>query len=227
MRTALLASALAVCSLRMCAQAPLPADPEIRIEFEHPGELPAHWTLIIHPDGSGHFHTVPEDPAHPRQNDEDQRIPDLPDIDRDVQLSARYARRAFETARRHKYFNEECESRQKVAFTGWKKLSYQGQDGSGSCRFSFASDKEIRALSDSLRSVVETIVSGERIKLFLQYDRLGLDKEMEGLWSDLAESRAAQIGSIREILDRLCDDPRVLERVKKRARMMLARIDDE
>jgi hypothetical protein len=226
MRTAFLAFALTAWALPVCAQVPAPADPEFRIEFEHPGTSPAHWTLIIHPDGSGHFHSLPGEPPQ-LHGMENQRILDLPEIDRDIHLSARYARRVFDVARRHKYFNEECENRQKVAFSGWKRLSYQGQDGSGSCRFNSGRDKEINALSDSLLSVEETILYGERMKLLLQYDRLGLDTEMEGLWAAVEESRAEQIGSIREVLDRLCDDPRVLERVKKRARMLLARIGEE
>lgn len=226
MRTALLASALALWALHACGQASAPVGPEVRIEFEHPGESPSNWTLILQPDGSGHFHALPVSP-HSGQGTENQRIPNLPEIDHDIHVSARYARHVFEIARRHNYFNEECESRQKVAFSGWKKLSYQGSDGSGSCRFNSARDKEIGALADSLLSVEETIVFGERLLLLLQYDRLGLDTEMESLWSAAEESRAEQIGSIREILDRICNDPRVLERVKKRARMLLARINEE
>jgi hypothetical protein len=222
-----LASALTMWALQACGQAAPPAGAEIQIEFEHPGMSPAHWTMIIHPDGSGHFHALPRNPPQQFENTENRRIPDLGEIDRDVNLSERYARRVFDVAQRHKYFNEECESRQKVAFSGWKKLSYQGQDGSGSCRFNYGADKEINALSDSLLSVEETIIFGERLKLYLQYDRLGLDTEMEGLWAAAEDSRAEQFGSIRDILDRLCSDPRVLERVKKRARMLLARIDDE
>jgi hypothetical protein len=60
----------------------------------------------------------------------------------------------------------------------------------------------------------------------LLHDRLGLDKETEALVESAADGRAQQIGSIRDILERLAEDPAVLERVKRRARMLLSKADN-
>jgi len=204
------------------------ADPVFEMEFTHPALTPGHWTLTLHPDGSGHFHSERRDPATPvEESSENARIATPPDIDRDIELSARFTRRVFDTARRHRFFNEECESHLKVAFTGWKKLSYRGPDGVGSCRFSYGQDKEIEALGGSLLSVAEAIATGERLRLLLQHDRLGLDREMENLAVADADGRVEQLGVIRGILESVRDDPRVMERVKKRARLLLAHADEE
>ena len=56
----------------------------------------------------------------------------IPDVNRDVQLSPGFAAAAFQTARQHAWFNQSCESHMKVAFQGWKTLSYTGPDGKGS-----------------------------------------------------------------------------------------------
>ena len=146
----------------------------------------------------------------------------LPAVDRDIQVSARFAERVFDAAQRHNWFSEPCESHLKVAFQGWKMLSYSGPQGSGSCTFNYSRDKEIEGLGDSLEAVAETILEGARLEMLLQHDRLGLDAEMEFLTDAVANGRAQQICAIREILERLAQDDGVLERVRKRAGALLA-----
>jgi hypothetical protein len=150
---------------------------------------------------------------------------DAPNVDRDVQLSPSFAAHLFDIAQHHKLFNQDCESHLKVAFQGWKNLSYSGPDGSGSCTFNFSKDKEIEALGDSLEAVAQTILEGQRLEILLQHDRLGLDKEMEFLVDAAGDGRAQQICAIREILVRLAQDDEVMERVRKRARWLLAQGD--
>ena len=108
-----------------------------------------------------------------------------------------------------------------MAFQGWKTLTYTGPQGQGSCTFNYSKDKEIQDLGDSLEAVAETILEGARMELLLQHDRLGLDAEMEFLVEAVGDGRAQQVCVIREILGRLAQDDTVLERVRKRARMLL------
>jgi hypothetical protein len=147
---------------------------------------------------------------------------EAPNVDRDIRVSAEFAGRVFETTRQHQLFNSGCESHLKVAFQGWKKLSYSGPDGAGGCAFNYSKDKEIQALGDSLVAVASAIVEGARLETLLQHDRLGLDKETEYLMEAAGDGRVQQIGTIRGILERLAEDPEVMERVRKRARVLLA-----
>ena len=143
-------------------------------------------------------------------------------MDRDIHLSAQFAGRVFEVAQRHGWFNAACESHLKVAFQGWKTLTYTGPKGQGSCTFNYSKDKELQDLGDSLEAVSTTILEGARLELLLQHDRLGLDQEM-GFLSDAAgDGRAQELCAIREILERLVQDDGVLERVRKQARSLLA-----
>jgi hypothetical protein len=147
---------------------------------------------------------------------------DPPDVDRDIQVSAEFAERVFLTARNHNWFNVGCESHLKVAFQGWKKLSYSGPGGHGACTFNYSKDKEIQALGDSLVGVAETLREGARLEMLLQHDRLGLDHETEYMTEAAKDGRLLQIGAIRDILERLEGDQEVLERVRKRARVLLS-----
>ena len=213
MRALLLALAASVLAL------PMYGDPGtlLRVDFSNPGLTPSHWTLVIHPDGSGHFHadrgTAPAGPLLAMEP---------VSVDRDVHLSKAFADRVFQTVHREHLLKGECDSHLKVAFQGWKKLSYSGPDGQGTCEFNYAKNKEIQSLGDSLVAVASTIIEGARLELLLQHDPLGLDKEMEFLVEASDDRRLQQICAIRGILERLEDDQDVMERVRKRARLLLA-----
>lgn len=198
------------------------ADPVVQVDFTNAALSPSHWTLTLHPDGSAHFRS-----EHGGAPPEGSPLITAPDVDRNLRLSAPFTAHVFETARRHKFFNEACESRLKVAFQGSKRLTYTGPDGQGSCEFNYSKDKEIETLGDALVSAASTIVEGARLVKLEQHDRLGLDQEMEMLVEGSADGRFAEMGAIREILVHLAEDDAVLERVRKRARMLLARADQE
>lgn len=194
--------------------------PVITVEFSNPALSPSHWKLTVHPDGSGHFVSEMGKPS-----------PDarggmyVPNVDRDVQLSAKFTSSVFATARQHAWFNQQCESHMKVAFQGWKSLSYKGPEGEGSCTFNYSKDKQIEALGDSFQAVAQTILEGVRLELLLQHDPLGLDKEIDSLALAAHDGRAQQICTIRSILERLAEDDQVMAMVRKQARSLLAKAE--
>jgi hypothetical protein len=188
----------------------------VQVDFTDDQLNPSHWTLTLQADGSGHFTS-----QMGKTPEGDTQSVDAPSVDRDVQLSAGFIAHVFSVAHRHNLFNQGCESHLKVAFEGWKKFSYTGPGGSGSCTFNYSKDKEIEELGGSFQAVAETIVEGARLEKLLQHDRLGLDKEMGYLVDAAGSGRALEICTIRQILVRLADDDDVLERVRKRARFLL------
>lgn len=214
-----LAAAIAVAVLPPTAhgQAGTSTDGVFTVEFTNPGLSPSHWTLTLHRDGTGHFRAERGQPLPTGKAEMD-----APDEDRNIRLSRNFADRVFQTAQQHNWFNQNCESHLKVAFQGWKKLSYSGPEGQGSCTFNYSQDKQLQALGDSLLGVAETLHEGARLELLLQHDRLGLDREMEYITDGAKDGRMRQLCAIKDILQRLADDDEVLERVRKRARILLA-----
>lgn len=194
--------------------------PTIGMKFSNPGLNPSDWSIEFRPDGSGHFKSQRGTAAGG-----DMRLMEAPDIDRDIHLSPKFAEHAFQVAQKHKLFNAECESHAKVAFQGTKTLRYEGTQGQGSCAFNYSRDAEIQELGDSLVAVATTVIEGARLEMLLQHDPLGLDKEIQTVQDAAGDGRAQQICSIREILERLSDDPAVMERVRKRAKALLARAE--
>jgi hypothetical protein len=194
------------------------AAPSVEMDYSNPGLTPAHWVLALHADGSGHFRSERGNaPVDPSQGFEPANI------DRDIQVSAEFAARVFATVHQARNLSSDCESHMKVAFQGWKQLTYSGPDGTGSCRFNYSKDKQIQSLGESLVAVASTVVEGARLEILLEHDRLGLDKEMDYIMEAASDGRVQQIGAIRPILERLADDPAVMERVRKHAKALLAR----
>ncbi|HUX27184.1 MAG TPA: hypothetical protein VMV39_00285 [Terracidiphilus sp.] len=194
----------------------------LRMEYTNPALEISNWTLEFHADGRGHFHADRDRSTAPKPETIEPTT-----VDRNIALSPAFAERMFALARRQRYLNVECESRMKVAFQGWKTLSYRGPDGEGSCRFNYSREKDIQAMGDALVGVASTLVEGARLELLLAHEPLGLDREMEYIVGAYKDGRLRQIFAIQGILERLAEDPAVMERVRKQARLLLAREDRE
>lgn len=218
MKTAVLLFLVLASPLAVRTQSSPAADPEIQVDFSNPGLSPPQWTLILHPDGTAHFRS--ETGKAPSGGLKEIEVPSL---DEDVQLTPEFAGNLFATAKRSKWFNLPCESHIKVAFQGWKTITYSGPNGHGSCTFNYSKDREIQAMGDSLQAVALTILEGARLQILLQHDPLGLDQEMTFLVEAVGDGRAQQVCAIRSTLERLAQDDSVLERVRKEARELLAR----
>lgn len=189
----------------------------LRVDFSNPGLTPSKWSLELRPDGRAHFHS---DPGEKTATELHVIEPGV--VDKDIQLTRNFADRMFGVARHRKLFVDGCESHLKVAFQGWKKISYEGPEGKGECEFNYSKSKDIQEMGDSFVAVATTIIEGARLELLLQHDPLGLDKEMEFLKEASDDGRVQQVCAIQPILSKLVDNPDVMERVRKRARMLLA-----
>ena len=63
----------------------------VRVDFSNPGLYPANWTLVLHPDGTGHFHAE----GGNKPGDESGTI--FPaNVDRDVTLSSDFTNHVFQ-----------------------------------------------------------------------------------------------------------------------------------
>jgi hypothetical protein len=194
--------------------------PQFRVDYSNPGIAPSNWTLTIYPNGSGHFHS-----ERGKAPEADPPAMEAPNVDRDIRLSAEFADHVFEEAQSRAPHDKECESHLKVAFQGWKKLTFSRPGGGWSCEFNYSRDKQIQALGDSMVAVAGTILEGARLESLLQHDRLGLDQELEFVSDGLGDGRLMQICAISDILERLANDEEVMDRVRKRARILLAKAE--
>jgi hypothetical protein len=187
-----------------------------QIDYTNARLTPSHWQLKLNPDGSGQFDAEGGQPSQ-----EDAKAILAGDVHRPVQLSAAFTESVFTTARTRRLFAFPCESHLKVAFQGIKRLSYSGPEGSGECEYNYSKDKEIESLGNSLIAMEFTILSGARMEKLLQHDRLGLDEELDNLVNAAQAGNAVELGTIRETLTRVASDEQVMERARRKARLLL------
>ncbi|WP_109485162.1 hypothetical protein [Occallatibacter savannae] len=209
---------LALLAVSLGIAAPAQQDAKVQVEFSNVALYPSNWTLLLRPDGTGHFHA--EGGTRPTDYPETM-FPGK--IDRDVRLSSEFTARIFQTVHMDKILKNKCESHLKVAYQGTKKIHYSGPDGEGGCEFNYSTNKQIQELGESLIAVGQTLIEGARLEILYQHDPLGLDKAIQYVVEATGDGRMQEISTIRNILERLEDDPRVLDRVRKQARMLLAR----
>lgn len=217
------AAALALCCVPAAGQlpsSPAVTAPTIVFDYSNPGLSPSHWVLTLHPDGSGHYTSETNNKVASAGDEMN-----LPSVNRDIRVSPKFAASIFDAALQKAWFQKDCDSHMKVAFQGWKKISYSGPDGAGSCAYNYSKDKVIQSIGDSMQAVSMTILEGVKLEMLLQHDPLGLDKEINGLVSAAHEGRAQQLCAISEILQRLAQDDHVMDMVRKQARILLAQAD--
>jgi len=188
----------------------------VQVEFTNSRLTPSHWKLALNPDGSGQFDA---DGGQPTAADQNQLL--VKEVHRPIQLSPEFTGEVFSVARDRKLFNFPCESHMKVAFQGTKRFSYSGPEGSGACEFNYSKDKRIQQLSDSFMAVENTLIIGARLEKLLQHDRLGIDREMENLATSAHDHSSIELGTIRETLTTIATDEQVLERARRKARLLL------
>jgi hypothetical protein len=207
----------AVVAAQQPAASPADSPAAIEVQVTNPGVAPPLWKLSLDENGRGQF-DAEAGPPHSAVKDEIV----LGEIHRPVQFSPGFTAHVFAVARERKFFAFPCEGHMKVAFQGTKRLSYTGPDGSGACEYNYSRDKAIQELGESFMAVETTLLFGARLEKLLQHDRLGLDQAMEDLAAAVHSGSAIEVGAIRETLDRIASDDEVLERARRKARLLLA-----
>jgi hypothetical protein len=196
-----------------------PGDPQVGFRYENAQLQPAKYSLVVHEDGSGHYHS---EPGSTPPADTPSYHPLAQAQDRPIRLSPPMVEKIFSTARSAKFFANGCEEpKSKIAFQGTKELSYQGPDGKGSCTYNWPKSVSLQKLTAIFESIAFTLEEGRRLDIEHKHDRLGLDAELGDLSEGVKEGRALEIQNIRSTLQEIIDDDTVMERVRSRAGKLL------
>jgi hypothetical protein len=145
-----------------------------------------------------------------------------------VNISATTVDRIFSLGKKLDRFNVTCASKAKnVADTGTKTLSYSAADGTGSCTYNYSENKDVQALTEIFLGMAETMDEGRTLDHLHRFDRLGLDDAMAFLAQEVSAGHALEVGTIAASLRSIADDADVMQRVRARARTLLALIPDD
>lgn len=199
-----------------------PAVPTYSFSFERDG-LPVHaYIIVVAQDGSGSY--AGEEVTQQQQHATDPPATTQP-FGREFTVSPATAKKIAALAHDLHNFNVTCASKAKnVADTGKKRLSYMGLDGQGSCDYNYSENKSVEALTDIFEGLASTMDQGRHLEFLHRYDRLGLDDATLTLQQELTAGRALEVGTIAVTLRSIAADAEVMQRVRNRAKVLLASI---
>lgn len=186
---------------------PAAGSASIRFTYQNLNLSPSDYQVFVRADGTGRY-TASGGGSHPAQQE--------------ISITPELLAKIFAAAREQKFFDLPCQAKgaDHVAFQGNKTLAYEGPDGKGACTFNYSKIKQIEQLNDIFQSIASTVAWGQRMVADRQHDRLGLDKELEGLASAVADGRAIQLQNIQPILQEIAADPSVINRARQRAALL-------
>jgi hypothetical protein len=98
------------------------------------------------------------------------------------------------------------------------------EDGTGnspSISYDFTSSPELRAATELLDGISETIELGERLRFQLRFDKLALDSTLRGAEELVSLPRLPERQILEPILTRIADDATVMNIARQRARRIL------
>ena len=198
---------------------------ELVFHFVRPGLPVPEFTFNLNPDGSGTYaasyvSSMPTSKFAPQYSG--VTAPPPVQTTRPITLSARTTALLFERARNPDGIRAGCESKAKnIADTGTKTITYTSAQGSAHCSYNYTENKTVAAMTDTFQGIAETLDEGHTIEQAHRYDRLGLDHQLSVLSDNIRDGRALEVATIAQVLQSLCDDAQVMDRVRKRAAGLL------
>jgi hypothetical protein len=182
---------------------PQAAPARIIFDYDFPGETPSHYRIELTESGQGRYQAPSAE--------------GLLASDMAFHLSPTATASWFATARELHYFDGNFEARRKVAAIGSKTLRFDGPDGHGQATMNYTEDKRMAELIRNFQSIGFTLQIGQRFESDIRFHRIGLDDDMGTLQQNLKNRLASHPEIIAPILQRLVDDPEVMERLRREA----------
>jgi len=192
-----------------------PAVPTVTFTFDWPAVEPHRYIISVESSGNATYRSWTTD-AGAEQSD----ASDPDSLKFVVSMAARD--RIFALARQLNYFNGDFEyHKHRVAATGDKTLAYADKDRQSATRYNWSENGGISELTELFQGISATIESGRSLERLYRFERLGLDEELKNLQRLAAERQATELQLIAPILERLANDPGVMNIARQRARQIL------
>lgn len=181
----------------------------IHFDFNLPASRPAEYHLTLASSGDATF----DEPA----TDSQEACHSV------FRVDATRTADVFASAKALNYFQGTFDyKRHKIANTGEKRLSYE-QDGKiTSTTFNYSENQTIRQLTDWFQAVATTQEFARKARFARRFDKLSLDADVKNFADNVKAGQAAELQSIRPLLEEMAADPTILKTVRERIKGLLA-----
>jgi hypothetical protein len=215
MRTLCLACLLlAACAL--VAQPPSSANARVSFEQRWPQSDPQWFELVFQSDGSARYRSLPHQDSKSSADD-----PAPEPYEFSFTLSHHSRQLIFTVASRLPRFQGSLD-KLKVAFTGTKTLRYDDPAGNSALlSYNYSSSPELTALTTLLQGISQSIELSQILQFQHRFDKLALDSTLRRAEELASLQRLPEPQILQPVLQRIANDPTVLNIARQRARRIL------
>ena len=197
----------------MSAQAQQIVVPTVTFTCDFPGSEPDHYVISIADDGAATY-------------DSNSKLSSESDTEdsfhSDFTISPVARTRVFDLARRSHYFEGEIDTKnKKLASTGVKVLTYKDEQKSTRGTYNYSPVPSVQELTTFFQGLSTTLEFGHRIGYDLHYQKLALDDELKKMEEMSHSGSLEEISAIAPVLQKIVDDPAVMNVVRGRAQRLL------
>ena len=208
---------LACFLLASCALLAQPSSTS-RITFEQrwPASNPQWFEIVIHPDGSAKYRSLPHQESNSSADD-----PAAEPYECSFTLSPRSQQLVFAAAPKLSGFQSSLD-KIKVAYTGSKTLRYEdGAGGSSFISYNYSSSPELSGVTALMQAISETIERSQTLLFQARFNKLALDSTLKDAETLLSPGRLPEPQLLEPTLRRIADDPTIMNIARQRARQIL------
>jgi len=180
--------------------------------LDFPNSDPAHYSITVNSDGHARYECVakvaPEAEEQPYTSEFD--------------FSPASRARVFDLAAQAHYFSGKVDSgKQKLAFTGAKRLVYRDGQHTNTAEYNYSELPAVQQLTALFQNVAATLEYGRRIVYYHQYQKLALDDELKRMEAQARGSELSEVQAVQPILQEILEDTSVINVVRARAKRLI------
>jgi len=202
-----------ILTLGLTALAQQGTAPTLTFTCDFPGSDPAHYGITVASDGHASYTS-------------DGKLAQGAEADapytEDFTLPAASAAHIFDLAKQAHYFEGKIDSgNKKIASSGAKTLTYKDSQRNTTASYNYSAVPAVEDLTTWFQSLSATLEFGRRIEFERHYQKLALDEELKSLEDMASRGDAIEVHVIAPILQKVLDDPSVINTVRARAQRLL------
>jgi hypothetical protein len=196
--------------ITLCAASSFAADPAtVSFSLDFPNSVPDHYTISISFDGQAHYSCTAK--ISDQSDDRDT-------YSSDFTVSDATRAHIFQLASQAHYFSGKVDSgNHKLAFTGNKKLVYTDGQRNNSAEYVYSPVPAVEQLTTLFQNMAATLEFGRHIVYEHRYQKLALDDELKRMEDEARSGNLAELQSVKPILQKVYDDPSVMNVARARA----------
>jgi hypothetical protein len=190
------------------------ADPAtVSFSLDFPNSIPDHYTISIASNGQAHYSCTAK--ISDQSDDRDS-------YSTDFAISDATRARIFELTSQAHFFSGKIDSgNHKLAFTGKKTLVYTDGQRNNTADYNYSMVPAVQQLTTLFQNIASTLEYGRRIVFEHRYQKLALDDELKRMENDARNGSLAELPSVKPILQKVYDDPSVMNVARARAQRIM------